>query len=82
MYIQVYIFRQEVDMRYLPLLLSTFSVLLFVFLMFVCVHVCIYATVCMNRSEDSFWEFIFSFHYVGSEDGNQVVRLGRKYLAQ
>jgi hypothetical protein len=43
--------------------------------MHVCVCVHVYITVDMWMLEDKFWEFILSFHNVGSKDQTHNIRL-------
>lgn len=53
----------------------------------VCMFVCIcvgnlYAIVFMWWPEDNLWEFVLSFHHVGTEDSTQIIMLGDKHLYQ
>lgn len=43
-------------------------------------HTCIHVTVYVRRSEDNLEELVLSFHYMGSGDQTQVIRLGGKPL--
>lgn len=45
-----------------------------------CVHVCAQAMVPIWRSEDSLWESVIAFHYMGPTDGPQLVRFNNSCL--
>lgn len=42
--------------------------------LFACVHACV------QRSEDSLWESVLSFHHVGPRDQTEVIRFGSSRL--
>lgn len=43
-----------------------------------CMHAC--SVVHMWRSGDNLWEFVFSFHRVGSRNPTQIAKLAGKFL--
>ena len=53
---------------------------LYLFINFcVCIKACTHATIYMWKSEDSLWELVPCFHYVGPRDRTQDIRLCSKH---